>query len=130
MRMNYQQPFLAMQQAVAGLPMSWTGQTGLFKYYNQNSFATETGQQARQDANTDPSALRNGAKPRTVGNATHIACLLTCTSTARSWLSEEGPLKKLISRLQETWQLEITLSFALHMHGDGIANRVDMAIIT
>lgn len=123
-------PFLALQQAVAGLPMSWTGQTGLFKHYNQNSFATETGQQARQDANTDPSGLRNGAKPRTVGKATRIACLLTCTSTAGSWASEEGPFKKLIHRLQERWQLEITRSFALHTYVDRIANRVDVAIVT
>lgn len=67
MRMNYSHLFLALQQAVSGLPTSWAGQTGLFKLYNLKSFATETGQQARQDADTDPSGPRNGAKPMPVG---------------------------------------------------------------
>lgn len=109
-----------MQQAVTELSMSGTGQTGLFKHHNKNSFPTETGQQARQDAEMDPSSLRNGAKPRPVGKASHMAYLLTHTSVARSWASEEGPLEKLISRLQERWQLEITLVFALHTHGAGL----------
>lgn len=97
-----------MQQAVAGLPMSWADCP--FKCHNQNSFATETG----QEASTDQSGPRKWNKPQDC--AQRKVLLLT--------------FKKLIGRLWEKWLLEATLSFALHMHGDRIVKRVDSAVIT
>lgn len=121
----------ALQQAVAGFPGA--GQTGLYRQYSQKPFATGAGQQAMLEVSTEWPGLRNRTNPGLWARlpTSPVYWPAPARPAAACWSKVLlATAKKLTCSSQERWQLEVTLCFTLHRHGDRTANKVDMAVTT